>query len=118
MARDFAKAFYKSEDWQKMREYILIRDKYKCQRCGKSGALEVHHIKHLTPQNINDASVTLNDKNLITLCRDCHFDVHKEDKIEGIKKAASNERKTDCDAGFAFDANGFLVPVEKSVEKV
>lgn len=112
MAREFARAFYKSDEWQKMREYILIRDKYRCQKCGKSGALEVHHVIHLTPDNINNTAITLNDRNLITLCRDCHFKEHEQEKIEGAKRAASNEKRPDCGEGFRFDENGFLVPVE------
>ena len=111
MARDFAKAFYKSAEWQHMREYVLMRDQYRCRRCGQAGQLEVHHIKHLTPDNINDALVTLNDKNLITLCRDCHFKEHELDRARGNHE--QNAAK-DCDEGFAFDANGYLVPLDKT----
>ena len=107
MAREFAREFYKSAAWQKMREYILIRDKYKCTRCGKSGDLEVHHIKHLTPDNIHDVAITLNDANLTTLCRDCHFAVHEADRAKGNHQ----QRASECEAGFKFDANGYLVPV-------
>ena len=109
MARDFAKAFYASPEWQKMREYILIRDKYKCTRCGRSGNLEVHHIKHLTPENINNAAITLNDANLTTLCRDCHFDVHADDRARGNHE---HNAPKECADGFVFDANGYLVPLE------
>ena len=107
--KDFAKAFYKSEAWQRMRSYILIRDKYKCTRCGRSGDLEVHHIIHLTPDNINDAAVTLNDKNLTTLCRDCHFAVHEADRARGNREHGGSK---DCEDGFCFDERGYLVPVE------
>lgn len=110
MSRDFAKAFYASADWQKMREYILIRDKYKCTRCGRSGNLEVHHIKHLTPENIHDAAVTLNDANLTTLCRDCHFEVHTEDRARGNHE---HNAQQDCADGFRFDENGYLVPLDE-----
>ena len=91
-----------------MRSYILMRDKYKCRRCGQSGALEVHHIIHLTPENITDGRITLNPENLITLCRDCHFKEHAADKLQGIQEAST---RTDCAEGFVFDANGYLVPV-------
>ena len=109
MARDFAKKFYNSKKWEKMREYILIRDKYKCCRCGDTGVLEVHHKIHLTPGNIDDANITLNEKNLITLCRDCHFAVHEEDKAHGNRQ---KNQKPDCETGFRFDENGFLVPAD------
>lgn len=114
MAREFSETFYHSKKWKDMRQYILIRDQYRCQRCGSALNLEVHHIIHLTPGNIHDASITLNDKNLITLCRDCHFAVHEEDKLNGTKKYNAAHAKLDCDQDFVFDANGFLVPKEKT----
>jgi len=114
MARDFAKAFYKSAEWQRMRTFVLIRDKYKCQRCGRSGALEVHHIKHLTPDNINDAMVTLNEANLITLCRDCHFKEHELDRARGNTEHTAAGRPAECEDGYGFDANGYLVPLDEN----
>ena len=96
-----------------MRSYILMRDKYRCTMCGGADALEVHHIKHLSPENINDAMVTLNDANLTTLCRDCHFKVHERDKVFGSQQYAEKHSAGDCDADFRFDENGYLVPVEK-----
>ena len=114
MARDFARKFYRSKKWGKVREYILIRDKYKCQRCGETGALEVHHKIHLTEGNIDDANITLNENNLVTLCRDCHFAVHEEDKARGNRE---KNQKQDCETGFRFDENGFLIPVDPPLKK-
>ncbi len=89
MAREFAKPFYDSKEWKKVREYCLMRDRYMCVKCGNAdNTLEVHHIIHLSPNNIGDVSITLNPENLITLCRDCHFAEHKADKKEGIRKPA------------------------------
>lgn len=106
MAREFSKQFYASAKWKRIRNYILIRDQYKCQRCGDTGFLEVHHKIHLSPDNIHDPKIALDEKNLVTLCRDCHFKVHEEDKAAGQKK---KNAKADCDAEFYFDENGFLI---------
>ena len=42
-----------------MRDYVLKRDLYLCQECLKKGKLTpakaVHHIIHLSPENIDDA---------------------------------------------------------------
>lgn len=108
MARDFATAFYKSKEWAKTRSYVLMRDKYKCQRCGKP-AQEVHHKKHLTPDNIWDPWIALNPDNLVSLCKDCHFAQHEEDKAAGRKKY-NKEKYSDCREGYHFDENGQLVP--------
>lgn len=105
MAREFAKAFYRSKEWQKTRDYVLKRDNYLCVECG-SPAEEVHHKKHLTPSNINDITVTLNPNNLVSLCKSCHFDIHKNEKIKGLKERS---KSTICSEEYYFDENGFLV---------
>lgn len=79
MAREFAKSLYNSREWNKVRAYCLMRDKYLCQDCGRP-AEEVHHKEYLTPQNIGDISVSLNPDNLVSLCRDCHLARHKREQ--------------------------------------
>lgn len=108
MARDFAKAFYKSSEWEKVRQFVLMRDKYKCVKCNRP-ALEVHHIEHLTPDNIWNPWIALNPDNLVSLCKDCHFAEHKADKAAG-KKAYDKSKNGDCREGFHFDEDGMLVP--------
>ena len=85
MARAFAKAFYHSSVWKEVRESILKRDNYMCQMAGcHNPAKEVHHKKKLTPDNINDTSVTVNPDNLISLCGECHKAIHVGDKRAGL----------------------------------
>ena len=53
------------------REHALCRDKYTCQVCkAKNTRLEVHHIKYRSQGG------TDNLDNLITLCADCHKNIH------------------------------------------
>lgn len=51
-----------------------------CERCFERGELVpakvVHHIRHLTPENISDPHVTLAYDNFRRLCQDCHAFVH------------------------------------------
>lgn len=88
--RDFAKDFYKSTAWQACRASYLKQARGLCEQCLKRGiytaADTVHHITHITPQNINDPSVTLNPANLMALCRDCHADIHR-----GVKRYKVDE---------------------------
>lgn len=107
MSRPFAKAFYDSKEWAATRAYIMARDCYTCQRCGRP-AQEVHHKEHLSEANIFDIKVTLNPDNLVALCRDCHFKQHEEDKANGIKRT----KKSAAGEGYHFDANGMLVKDE------
>ena len=102
MARPFARSFYDSKEWERVRAYCLMRDRYCCQHCGLP-AQEVHHIIHLSPDNIWDPQISLNPDNLVSLCRDCHFEQHREDANKGA----------DCADGFVFDEFGQLVPDER-----
>jgi len=111
MAREFAKPFYHSREWEQAREYALKRDNYLCRICGKP-AEEVHHVRHLSPENIGDVRVSLNPDNLVCLCRACHFDQHLEDKRAG--KKAQNRNFTD---EYAFDENGLLVRITPPTQK-
>lgn len=81
-----------------------MRDNYLCVNCGRPTDLEVHHVIHLTPQNIGDLSIALNPNNLQTLCRDCHFKEHSEDKGNGHKKDKHNPLPE-----YVFDENGMVV---------
>ena len=108
MARKFAKAFYDSTEWAKVRAYVLMRDRYICVRCNKP-AQEVHHKIRLNPDNIYDINISLNPDNLISLCRECHFAEHKAEK-EAAHRKGFHKEKNECGEGFHFDENGMLVP--------
>lgn len=102
MAREYAKKFYASKDWKACRKaYYSLRHGI-CERCGDLGE-EVHHIKPITPLNINDPEITLNFGNLMLLCKDCHFQIH-----EKRKKAGKPVRESELRC--MFDENGNVLP--------
>lgn len=78
--KDYAKTFYKSKQWQNCRNTYLKSVGGLCENCLKKGiyrpAVDVHHIEHVTPENITNPEVTLNWGNLIALCRECHMEIH------------------------------------------
>ena len=114
MAQDFAKAFYHSPAWLRVRKNYMgtvvdtsgrrlhmSADGYAytdehghvcrvpsssvvapglCERCFRMGrvtpAKVVHHIEHLTPENIGDRGLTLSYSNLMRVCQDCHAFLH------------------------------------------
>ena len=96
--RAFAKDFYLSTAWRRMREYIFKRDMGLCVRCGKPGEI-VHHKIHLSPENINDLSIALGEENLELLCRECHAIEHGD-----IAPTAK---------GLVFDRYGNLIEQEE-----
>ena len=103
MARNFAKPFYNSPEWQKVRQAVLMRDRFLCVKCGKP-AEEVHHKKHLTPENIGDPRITMNMDNLISLCKDCHFEEHRGEHGQGRKAGQFRDEYP-----YEFDVNGMLI---------
>lgn len=110
MAQTWAKAFYNSQAWQDTRLAILKRDRYKCQRPGcYNPAEEVHHKKMLTEENINDINISLNPKNLISLCGDCHKLIHKKATAEGHRKRARAKAENILEP-IEFDKNGYPIP--------
>ena len=78
--KDFARYFYSSIAWKNTRTAYAKSQQNMCEICRAKGIYKpceiVHHKIQLTPQNINDPSITLDWNNLQCVCRDCHADVH------------------------------------------
>jgi|LGOV01.1.fsa_nt_gb 5-methylcytosine-specific restriction endonuclease McrA len=100
MAKSWAKKFYHSIGWEKVRKLCLIRDHYLCQECGEAAYI-VHHIIELNPENIKDPNITLNLDNLKCVCKACHDEIHSvcqsKSTIDNIK----------------FDENGDIIEIRK-----
>jgi 5-methylcytosine-specific restriction endonuclease McrA len=60
--------------YTELHQQILIRDAWRCQQCGRSESLEVHHIQ--SRSKLGDDAC----ENLITLCANCHCAVHVSQK--------------------------------------
>ena len=88
--QEYAKTFYKSKAWQSCRASYLKQARGLCEVCLKRGlytpADTVHHIKHITPQNIGDPSITLSFSNLMAVCRDCHAEQHRTKRRYKVDK--------------------------------
>lgn len=110
MARDFSSPFYHSQSWRKTREAYFRFQNGLCERCKREGRLTqgaiVHHKEHLTPQNIDDPSISLSFDNLELLCRDCHAAEHPE--IYAPKAKPSRPSR------IAFDEDGNVIRLEES----
>ncbi|QNG60381.1 HNH endonuclease [Bacillus sp. PAMC26568] len=93
--KPYAKKFYKSAAWKKCRNSYFSSKYGLCERCAGTGKI-VHHIKYITPENIDDPAITLSHSNLELLCQDCHNREHHEKN--GVTAA-----------GLHFDDEGNLV---------
>ena len=83
----WAKTFYKSKAWHRCREaYIRQRvgiDGGICEECHDNIGYIVHHKTMLTPENVSDPEISLNEENLELVCKPCHDDFEGH----GIKRA-------------------------------
>ena len=76
------------KDFYNVKSAVLNRDNYTCQICGeKDTRLEVHHIQFRSKGGSNRMD------NLVTLCRDCHKQIHSgglvfDKKIKSFKHAS------------------------------
>jgi 5-methylcytosine-specific restriction endonuclease McrA len=64
-----------ADSYRKLRSEVLKRDGWRCQTCGSSDDLQVHHL--CSRSRLGDDT----DENLITLCADCHSDIHRSDAV-------------------------------------
>lgn len=82
--KEWNKSFYSGKAWQRTREEYKKSRGGLCERCLAKGLYNpceiVHHKIELTPENINDPSITLTFDNLQCLCRECHSEVHGQTK--------------------------------------
>lgn len=89
------KYFYNSKLWKEVRKNIWIKQNLLCAIChkpvyvdGLSGYLPkekrrtgiVHHKIWLDNNNIEDDNITINEENLIGVCKECHEEIHHIDK--------------------------------------
>ena len=78
--KDYAKTFYSSKAWKDTRTAYAKSKGGLCEICLAKGLYRpgviVHHKCHLSPENINDPTVTLCWDNLQLVCRDCHAMEH------------------------------------------
>lgn len=62
-----------SREWARIRKGALERDGYRCQKCGRAGRLEVHHVLPVYKGGTDDLD------NLLSVCRGCHIRITKEE---------------------------------------
>ena len=73
----YRKGLQEDENWRRVKQVVRVRDGHKCRICGAKIRLEVHHITYtLERESIRGRELEYPEW-LITLCHDCHRQVHK-----------------------------------------
>lgn len=82
---DTLPSFYRSKEWEDLRRFVIasrLNDcgETICEHCGKpiykAYDIILHHITHLTIDNVNDYDISLNPDNLMIVHHNCHNDIH------------------------------------------
>lgn len=58
------------QSYRELHQAVMRRDGWRCQFCGRMQQLQVHHIQ------FRSHSGSDTEENLITLCADCHAQLH------------------------------------------
>ena len=84
LMKEYAESFYKSVAWKKTSKAYAKSVGRLCERCKAKGIIRagelVHHIEHISPDNIGDVNITLNWNNLQLVCRECHAEIHHRER--------------------------------------
>jgi 5-methylcytosine-specific restriction endonuclease McrA len=70
--RKNSRARLEPESYRELHRQVLERDTWRCQICGCMQNLQVHHLE------FRSHSGTDEEHNLITLCAQCHNEVHRK----------------------------------------
>jgi predicted HNH restriction endonuclease len=76
-----SKLLREERDFGGKKNEALKRDGYACRLCGSKQMILVHHIDKTGRSVENNHNNNLD--NLITLCRKCHINIHREDLLKG-----------------------------------
>lgn len=86
--------FYKSKEWEQFREYVIhkrtaddgfIYDEVTGKPILKKYDIILHHKIVLTEQNVNDASISLNEDNIMIVSHKTHNMIHERFGYQGTR---------------------------------
>ena len=113
------KKYLKSDYWKDIKEQVHKRDEYKCRLCNSNKNLQVHHktYEFLGNENLEE---------LITLCKKCHFNIHKIDNSinyttyqrysEYNRVLQQKEQEDIIFNKFVFDNIDKFIPILKNID--
>ena len=105
MSSGIIKTFYNTKSWIDCRNGYFKLHYGLCELCERPGE-EVHHRIFLTPENINDTSISLDHENLQLLCKSCHNAAHNK-AYDMYRK--NNMKNPMTAGGLCWDESGNLI---------
>jgi hypothetical protein len=62
-----------SKQWRCRRDEVIVRQRFRCERCQRERRLQVHHLSY---EHLGDERPA----QLVALCRTCHWTVHNDER--------------------------------------
>ena len=93
----WAKQFYRSKAWRKIRAAVIQRDGGVCRHCGRHmfEPPDVHHLVELTAENHRNPAVSLNPALLVSVHDGCHNDIHGKFTVKDKETIVSDDLEVD-----------------------
>ena len=67
-----------ANSYHELHRQVLERDGWRCQVCGSMQCLQVHHLQFRSQSGGDE------EQNLITLCAQCHAQVHRKAVVSAL----------------------------------
>ena len=111
MSYGIRRKFYNSKAWNDVRLSVWLKQNLLCNRCHKPVYVDgisdyipkgqrrtgiVHHKIWLDNNNIQDDNITIDEDNLIGVCKECHEEIH--------------HANISCRKDMMFDKDGNIIP--------
>ena len=61
----------RGQEWQAFRRMLIRKANFLCERCGRHGRLEIHHVVE-----VSEGGSRFDPANCEVLCRRCHIEHH------------------------------------------
>lgn len=85
-----------SDEWKKRRQRAIKRDGGKCRCCGSTTRLTVHHLHY-------DNLYCERTRDLVTLCWECHQDIHRKETHDWIMKKIDPDNRIRARLGWRMN---------------
>lgn len=88
------KSFYRSKAWEDLRQYVQLRDGYRCANCGRIVFGREGHVDHILPIWLRP-DLRLDPENCRYVCSKCHYKVEYRPKNEHEENKKKNFKPED-----------------------
>ena len=75
MASKRGRVVYADPRWRRVRREVLTRAAWRCERCGLTDILEVHHVDPVAGRRGAPVDADYDPSRLVAICKPCHWKI-------------------------------------------